>query len=64
MAVSVGHGQHLSLGAVLEESLSVWLLLIGGMGRVSIAFGPAGVSGQVIRSPSQLGQALGLRVKG
>lgn len=51
MAVSVGDGQHLSLGALMEESLSVWLLLIRGVKRVSIAFYSAGVSGQFIQFP-------------
>lgn len=36
----------------MEESLSVWLLLIRGMKRVSIAFCSAGVSGQFILVPT------------
>lgn len=35
----------------MEESLSVWLLVIGGMRRVSVAFCSAGVSGQLMRFP-------------
>lgn len=38
MVVFVDHGQHLSPGGLVEENVSVWLILICEMRRVTIAF--------------------------
>lgn len=59
MVVFIDCGQHLSPGGLVEENMSVWLILICEMRRViTIAFYSARWVGSSFSSHSQLGQGL------